>query len=90
MPGQPKKALSAYFIWMQENRAKIKEDNPGISLGGIAQKAGEIWRALDDKSVSNLPFHFSLKIENLLSIFGWVHKIPHRQDRNIEGEVKFL
>ena len=62
MPGQPKKALSAYFIWMQENRAKIKEDNPGISLGGIAQKAGEIWRTLDDKSVSNLPFYFKNKV----------------------------
>ena len=43
---------------MQEHRSQIKEDNPGISIGEIAKKAGEMWRTMDDKSVSkkNRPF----------------------------------
>ena len=33
----------------QENRAKVKEDNPGITFGQIGKKLGEMWRALSDK-----------------------------------------
>ena len=44
--------MSSYFLWMQEHRAKIKEDNPGFSIGEIAKKAGEMWKVLGDKSVS--------------------------------------
>ncbi len=51
LPGQPKRALSAYFLWMNENRDKIKEKNPGLSITEIGRKAGELWKALADKSV---------------------------------------
>ena len=30
----------------------IKRENPGASLGEIGKRAGELWKALDDKSVS--------------------------------------
>ena len=29
----------------------IKQKNPGASLGEIGKRAGELWKALDDKSV---------------------------------------
>ena len=57
--GQPKRALSAYFIWLNENRGKIKSENPGISFTEISKKGGELWRELSDKSVSI--FIFSLQ-----------------------------
>ena len=50
LPGQPKRNLSAYFIWMQENREKIKSENPSLSITEIGKKAGELWKALTDKS----------------------------------------
>lgn len=46
-PNAPKKPQSSYFIWMNENRQKIKDDNPGISVTEIGKKAGEIWKSLD-------------------------------------------
>ena len=49
LPGQPKKNMSAYFIWMNANRDKIKEANPGISVTEIGKKAGETWRGMDAK-----------------------------------------
>ena len=52
-PNAPKKPLSAYMIWLQENRPMIKQKHPGASLGEIGKKAGELWKALDDKTVSN-------------------------------------
>jgi hypothetical protein len=33
-PNMPKRAMSAYFIWMQENRERIKK--PGMRLEFIA------------------------------------------------------
>ena len=53
LPGQPKKASSSYFIWMNATRDSIKNDNPGATIGEIAKKAGELWKALGDKSVGS-------------------------------------
>ena len=50
-PNAPKKPLTAYMVWLQENRAAIKDKYPGISLTDIAKKAGEMWKEVADKSV---------------------------------------
>ncbi|KAL1132560.1 hypothetical protein AAG570_010512 [Ranatra chinensis] len=47
---RPKRPPSAYMLWFNENREKIKTDNPGISFTDIAKKGGELWKKLDDKS----------------------------------------
>ena len=52
-PNAPKQPLSAYMLWLQENRPNIKKKYPGLSLGETGRKAGELWKALDDKSVSS-------------------------------------
>merc|ERR1711983_199177 len=54
LPGQPKKPMSAYFMWMnEEGRDKIKEDNPSFSVTDIGKKSGEMWREMgeSDKKV---------------------------------------
>jgi len=53
LPGQPKRNQSAYFLWMNENREKVKTEHPGLSLPEFAKKAGELWRELSDKSEWN-------------------------------------
>ncbi|XP_055383428.1 high mobility group protein D [Condylostylus longicornis] len=50
MPEKPKRPLSAYMIWLNANRDKIKKENPGIKVTEIAKKGGELWRAMKDKS----------------------------------------
>ncbi|XP_075220675.1 structure specific recognition protein [Lycorma delicatula] len=47
---RPKRAASAYMLWFNENREKIKSDNPGIAFTDIAKKGGELWKKLEDKS----------------------------------------
>lgn len=49
-PNAPKRAMSAFFIWMNENRDRIKK--PGMSVGDVAKAAGIEWAAMTDKSVS--------------------------------------
>ena len=45
------------MIWMNANREKIKAQTDG-GIADIAKKAGELWKAMEDKSVSS---YFNLK-----------------------------
>lgn len=51
--GGPKRPMSAYMLWLNSSRERIKSENPGISITEISKKAGEMWRQLgkDDKEV---------------------------------------
>ncbi|XP_068633015.1 FACT complex subunit Ssrp1 [Battus philenor] len=46
----PKRPVTAFMLWLNENRKKIVEENPGIKVTEIAKKGGELWRDLKDKS----------------------------------------
>ncbi|CAG9860341.1 unnamed protein product [Phyllotreta striolata] len=46
----PKRAVTAFMLWLNHNRERIKEENKGISVTEIAKKGGEMWRELKDKS----------------------------------------
>ena len=45
-PNAPKRPTSAYFFFMQENRERVKAENPNISFGQIGKKMGEMWANL--------------------------------------------
>merc|ERR1719458_1139015 len=48
LPGQPKRPMSAYFLWLNsEGRDKIKEENPGLGVTEVSKKAGEMWAKID-------------------------------------------
>ena len=53
-PNAPKKPLTAYMVWLGENRPALKAKYPGLSITELSKKAGELWKTLDDKSVSKL------------------------------------
>ncbi|KAG5672843.1 hypothetical protein PVAND_002932 [Polypedilum vanderplanki] len=50
MAEKPKRPLSAYMLWLNEARDKIKRENPDFKVTEIAKKGGELWRGLKDKS----------------------------------------
>jgi high mobility group protein B3 len=41
-------ARSGFFLFCSEFRPKIKSTNPGISIGDVAKKLGEMWNNLSD------------------------------------------
>lgn len=47
---RPKRATTAFMIWMNETREEIKKDNPNLKITEIAKRAGELWKELKDKS----------------------------------------
>lgn len=46
----PKRAMSAYMLWLGEVREQIKQENPGISVTELSKVAGEKWKQIEDKS----------------------------------------
>tara|TARA_A100001015_G_C15043874_1_gene741922 strand:- start:3492 stop:4292 length:801 start_codon:yes stop_codon:yes gene_type:complete len=60
---KPKRAQSAYMLWLNDNRDKIKtehftDDDGNLTLEGrdkvtkVAKKAGELWKTLSDEAKS--------------------------------------
>ncbi|KAF9889061.1 Non-histone chromosomal protein 6 [Aspergillus nanangensis] len=47
-PNAPKRGLSAYMFFANDNRDKVREDNPGITFGQVGKALGEKWKALSD------------------------------------------
>lgn len=47
---KPKRPPSAYFLWLAENRDKIKKDNPGFGITDVTKRAGELWKEVTDKT----------------------------------------
>jgi len=46
-PNAPKKPLSAYFLFSQEERLKVKEENPEFSIIDVAKEIGRRWATVD-------------------------------------------
>lgn len=45
-PDAPKRSLSAYMFFANENRDIVRAENPGISFGQVGRLLGEKWKAL--------------------------------------------
>lgn len=52
-PDKPKRPQSAYFLWFNASREKMKEEYPGLSVTELTKKAGELWKQLEDKTEWN-------------------------------------
>ncbi|XP_053427269.1 high mobility group protein B1-like [Nycticebus coucang] len=50
-PNAPKRPPSAFFLFCSEYHPQIKGEHPGLSIGGVAKKLGEMWNntAAEDK-----------------------------------------
>lgn len=46
-PNAPKKPLSAYFLFSQEERLKVKNEYPDYSITEVAKELGRRWATLD-------------------------------------------
>lgn len=47
-PNAPKRSLSAYMFFANEERENVRNDNPGISFGQVGRVLGERWKALSE------------------------------------------
>jgi len=60
-PNAPKRGLSAYMFFANDNREKVRTDNPGITFGEVGKLLGEKWKELTDKE--KLPYEAKAKTD---------------------------
>ena len=48
-PNAPKRALSAFFWFCNDERAKVKETMPDSSVGDVAKELGKRWGVISEK-----------------------------------------
>jgi len=48
-PNAPKRGLSAYMFFANEQRENVRSENPGIAFGQVGKLLGERWKALSPK-----------------------------------------
>jgi hypothetical protein len=48
-PNAPKRGLSAYMFFANEQRENVRDENPGVSFGQVGKILGERWKALSEK-----------------------------------------
>lgn len=51
-PNAPKRSLSAFFWFCNDERSKVKANNPEYSMGDIAKELGRRWAAADPETKS--------------------------------------
>ncbi|KAI9653785.1 MAG: Non-histone chromosomal protein 6 [Alyxoria varia] len=47
-PNAPKRGLSAYMFFANDQRDKVRSDNPNMKFGEVGKVLGERWKALTD------------------------------------------
>lgn len=51
-PNKPKRNMSAFFLYSNANRARIKEENPGIKFGQIAKLLSDEFKNISESERS--------------------------------------
>lgn len=60
-PNAPKRSLSAYMFFANENRDIVKAENPDITFGQVGKVLGEKWKALTEED--KLPYEAKAKAD---------------------------
>ncbi|XP_042196491.1 high mobility group protein B3 isoform X1 [Callorhinchus milii] len=48
-PNAPKRPPSGFFLFCSDHRPKIKAGSPGLTIGDVAKKLGELWNGCTDE-----------------------------------------
>ncbi|CCW59605.1 unnamed protein product [Phytomonas sp. EM1] len=91
----PKAALSAYIIFGNEQREKIKAENPGIAITEILKETGRRWAAASEEEKEHYKklaeadkVRFDKELKVYLADGGRVYKRGQKDGKGSKGEAK--
>lgn len=86
-PNAPKRAASAYMLWLNANRAAIKDElrttNPEAGVTDVTKRAGELWKELSDDEKAP----FQEKSEELRTAYHEAMK-AYKPDHTVAKKTK--
>lgn len=91
----PKRPMSAYMLWLNSSRDRIKAENPGISVTEILKKAGEMWKQLSkdkkeewDGKAEEAKKEYERAMKEYRENSGGTSKKPRKKGGKIEERKK--
>ena len=66
-PNAPKKPLSAYFLFSQEERLKVKAEFPDYSITEVAKELGRRWATIDPAVKQSYEQRY--QVSNIILVF---------------------
>ncbi|EHH21663.1 hypothetical protein EGK_04785, partial [Macaca mulatta] len=90
-PNAPKRPPSAFFLFCSEYRPKIKGEHPGLSIGDVGKKPGEMWNdtAADDKHPYEKDIvHIKLKESLMQQKKREVSRLKRQENRRKRRKMK--
>lgn len=86
-PNAPKRAASAYMLWLNDNRASIKDElltsNPDAKITDVTKRAGELWKELSEAEKAP----FQEKSEELRAAYHEAMK-AYKPDHTVAKKAK--
>ena len=86
-PNAPKRAASAYMLWLNENRSSIKDElltsNPDAKITDVTKRAGELWKELSEDEKAP----FQEKSEELRAAYHEAMK-AYKPDHTVAKKTK--
>ena len=64
-PNAPRRPTTAYLLFCQQNRDKLRSANPGMSFLDITKELGQQWTQLDEEERQVIYFIHATKIHIL-------------------------
>ena len=84
-PNAPKRSLSAFFFFGNDQRAQIKEENPDFGVTDIAKEIGKRWADIDP----NLKAKFEISTVNLYLLIN-VDTFFWDMFRSVKKKILFI
>jgi len=72
----PKRPLSAYLLWANENREAVKEENPDAAMTDLSKILGDKWKALSEGAKKKYQDNFQKKSEKYHKAMEKYKKTP--------------
>jgi len=86
-PNAPKKPLSAYFLYSQEERLKVKEEYPEHSITEVAKELGRRWATLDPSIKQIYENRYQVRYKNLWGLLNLYNHLYWDHKHNISGLI---
>jgi len=62
-PNAPKRPSTPYFAFMNDNRPKIKKENPDCAVSDVGKIAGKMWAELDPETKQEYTDDYQVKMD---------------------------
>lgn len=87
-PNKPKRGKSGFLYFCEENRQKIKKENPGITVKEIVSKLGQLWQYLKETNKEEIKRYEDLSVSDRIRYKNQMKEYVPLMTRKVDRSPK--